>query len=291
MSRQRNPADDYLKINKLNGRSDFIGRLHAKLSWGWPIYTKEGMDVVTLSNAQERSFDLRVGDWVVVWNNRLWFPYAAYKEVGVSTSFAKFKVGEHIHSMLSVDDPKTKEHLFTTVSAVWAHSLVESNIRPVSSDKQRKAFARWIGDNPIRARMPLTALTACKTDIIDNFINHYNEHTNERYVVTGYSSLGDFEIQVRLAFAHLRTNTVLRYLWNKHRYCGLQYKPLYRSIGALYSDSLCIVSVPRVSREATQAEDFFASVFPEDVLGIKINKPLHVCIRTGCISELSGTVI
>jgi len=249
------------------------------------------MDVVTLSKAQERSFDLKVGDWVVVWDNRVWLPYTAYKEAGVRTTFAKFKVGEHIHSMLAVDDPKTKEHLYTTVSAVWAHSLIESNIRPVGSDKQRKAFARWIGDNPIRARMPLTALTNCRTDVIDNFMNHFIEHPNERYIVTGYSSLGDFEIQVRLAFAHLRTNTVLRYLWNKHRYCGLQYKTLYRAIGGLYSDSICIVSVPRVSKEATQAEEFFASVFVEDVLGIKVQKPVKVVIRVGCIDEVNGSVL
>lgn len=277
---------------KLNGRGDFIGKLHTKLSWGWELWTKDGYDVITLSKAQQRAFNLRSGDWVVVYDNRLWFPYATYLETGVRVAFGKFKVGESIHNMLTVDDPTTKLDLYSSVSAVYAHVAVEYDIRPVSADKQRKAFARWVENKPIRARLPLTDLTNARTEVIARYVAEISEFCKslDRYVITSFSSYGNLEIQLRLAFSHLRSNTVLRYLWNKHKYCGLQYVGLYGNVAALYNEDICIVSVMRASTDAINADRWFSSLFPEDVLGIQIKKPILNVIVVGCMDEVNGDI-
>jgi len=277
---------------KLNGRGDFLGKLHTKLSWGWEFWTKDGYDVITLSKAQQRAFNLRSGDWVVVWDNRLWFPYGSYLETGVKVAFAKFKVGEVVHHMLSIDNPTTKVDLYSSVSAVFAHVAVEYDIRPVLADKQRKAFARWVENKPIRARLPISDLTNTKTDVIAKNVIALSSFCSEieRYVITSFSSYGNLEIQLRLAFSHLRANTVLRYLWNKHHFCGLRYRELYGNVAALYNDEFCIVSVMRASTEAINADRWISSVFPEDVLDIQIKRPILNAIVVGCMDETAGDI-
>jgi hypothetical protein len=280
-----------LGMQKLNGRSDFIGKLHNKLTWGWELWTKDGYDVITPSDAHTRAFNVRSGDWVIVFNNRLWFPYTTYTErCGLLVSFAKFKVGDSIHHMLSLDDQRTKADLYSSVSAVYAHTIVEADIRPLLADKQRKAWQRWVETKPVRARLAITELTNTKTEIIDRFISKYSDDWQDRYVITSYSSYGPLEIQLRLAFAHLRNNAVLRYLWNKHHYCGLRYVELYNKVGALYNDQICIVSVPRASLEASKADRWVSSIFPEDILGIPIRKPISNMLMVGCMNEKEGTV-
>lgn len=280
-----------LGMRKLNGRSDFLGKLHTKLSWGWELWTKDGYDVITLSDAHTRAFNVRSGDWVIVFDNRLWFPYATYRErCGLVVAFAKFKVGDMIHHMLALDDHKTKADLYSSVSAIYAHTIIETDIRPLLADKQRKAWQRWVDTKPVRARLAISDLTTAKTDIIERFVSKYSDEWKERYVITSYSSYGTLEIQLRLAFAHLRHNAVLRYLWNKHRYCGLRFIELYNNVGALYNDQLCIVSVPRASTESAKADRWVSSVFPEDVLGIPIRKPIANVLMVGCMNEKEGTV-
>lgn len=275
---------------KLNGRSDFIGKLHNKLSWGWELWTKEGYDVITLSEAHTRAFDLRSGDWVVVYGNRLWFPYATYKPCGLIVGYAKFKVGEFIHHMLSIDNPKTKDDLYSSISAVYAHTKVEADIRPVLADRQRKAWQRWVETKTVRARLALGEFTNAKTELIDRWVSGYCDEWHDQYVFTNFSSLGGVEVQLRLAFAHLRTNSVLRYLWNKHHYCGLRYLEVYPKVGALYNDQLCIVSVGRCTADAQKADRWLSSLFPETVLGIQIKKPITNLLITGCINESESSI-
>lgn len=280
-----------LGMQKLNGRSDFIGKLHNKLSWGWELWTKDGYDVITPSEGHTRAFNVRSGDWVVVFDNRLWFPYTTYNErCGLVVAFAKFKVGDSIHHMLSLDDQRTKNDLYSSVSAVYAHTIVETDIRPLLADKQRKAWQRWVETKPVRARLAIGELTNTKTEVIDRFISKYSDEWQERYVIISYSSYGPLEIQLRLAFAHLRNNAVLRYLWNKHHYCGLRYTELYNKVGALYNDQLCIISVPRASLEASKVDRWISSVFPEDVLGIPIRKPIANVLMIGCMNEKTSTI-
>lgn len=287
---QRIDSKDYLNIHKLNGRSDFIGKLHRKLSWGWELYTKEGYDVITLSNAQTRAFDVKTGDWIVVFKNRVWFPYTSYKDTGVLVSFAKFKVGEHIHHMLAVNDPTSRDDLYSTISAIYAHTLVESDIRLTTADKQRKALSRWLESQPLRARLPLAELTTTKTELIAKFVELFDRSPVEAYIAAPYSSADQLEVQLRIAFAHLRNNTVLRYLWNKHRYCGLSFRWLYKDICALYNERLCIVSVPRVSKDATKAELWFQSQPLSDALGFDPKLPLSLRIRVGWLDLECGLV-
>lgn len=281
---------DYLSLHKLNGRSDFIGRLHQKLSWGWELFTKDGYDVITLSALQQRAFGIRSGDWIVVFKNRVWFPYTSYKEAGVNVSFAKFKVGDHTHHMLAVNEPTSRADLYSTISAVFAHTFVESDIRPLTADKQRRALARWLTTQHLRVRLPLADLTSAKTELIAQFIERFEETKHDQYLVVPYSSVDLLEVHLRIAFSHLRTNTVLRYMWNKHRYCGLSFRWLYKDICALYNEHICIVSVARASTDSSKAEGWFLSQSLEDCMGFNPNLPMSLRLRVGWLELETGSV-
>lgn len=243
-------ATDLSTIVRLNGLANFHCKLYKFIDWGLLINSKDGLNVLSVTDNQRNSFTLKENDLIVVYDNKVWFPFSSFNENTPYVEFGQFRINNVVHPMLCFSKPGATEELYTSISAVHAYTLQEMILRPESAIFQRQKFDRYIRlGQKIRNRVRLAELTAVDTKALYVFVQQYVEADIPDFYFLSHSTHSNLHFGIRILFTQLRSNALLALGWREHHWCGLNYTT-FGKYGILYNDRLAIVDVDVQSREA-----------------------------------------
>lgn len=282
-------ADEASRMLTLSSAANFIFKVKTVLDWGILVWSNKGIDVLTLTDNQKNCFDIRAGDFIIVHENRIWFPFATFNENSKLVEFAKFKTKKSVLPMLTTVTKGRINELFTSISAVHAFTITESNIRPELADVQRKLFARYLrtGDT-IRARLKLSELTSANTLKLNEQLETLAEYPFTKYPIVSRGAIPDAIYDVRMLFVHLASNPMLEYVWNKHRYCGMEYVRLPSNTGMLFNEQFALVDADPFTKKAGRIVAELSRLDIPDLLGFTPQKPISVRIIDGMLDDLES---
>lgn len=282
-------ASDMTEIHKLNGLANFHCKIHRFLDWGILITTKDGINILTLTDNQKNSFSLKENDLVVIYDNKVWFPFSSFNENTPFVEFGQFRVNHIVQPMLCYNRPGSTEELFSSVSAVHAYTQQEMILRPELAIFQRQKFNRYIRTGQkIRNRVRLNELTAVDTKRLYLFVQDYIKAGVPEYYFLSHSAHTDLHFAVRILFTQLQSNALLELGWKEHKWCALNYTR-FGKYGILYNEHFAIVDVPVQSREAGKLnlalKDALLSGALLERMELPQDRDIHFNLGTFCFDD------